>query len=99
MTDSWYINNNSKEEIDKNLQTLKATERRVDEETGPIKERVTRIEDKRKDLIKETSTIESVRNIMNEDKERDKIRKGMVKETLEKLERPNSERKKTYVGN
>ena len=56
-------------------------------------ERVTHIEDKRKDLIKERSTIESVRNIMNEDKERDKIRKGMVKETLEKFERPNSERK------
>ena len=39
MTDSWYINNNSKEEIDKNLQTLKGTNRRVDEENGPIKER------------------------------------------------------------
>ena len=63
------------------------------EKTNPIKERVTHIEDK------ERSTIESVRNIMNEGKERDKIRKGMVKETLEKLERPNSERKKTYVGN
>ena len=93
MTDSWYINNNSKEEIDKNLQTLKATERRVDEETGPIKERVTRIEDKRKDLIKETSTIESVRDIINEDKERGKIRKGMVKETLEKFERQNGGKK------
>ena len=93
MTDSWYINNNSKEEIDKNLQTLKATERRVDEETGPIKERVTRIEDKRKGLIKETSTIESVRDIINEDKERGKIRKGMVKETLEKFERQNGGKK------
>ena len=52
MTDSCYINNNSKEEIDKNLQTLKATNRRVEEEIGPIKERITHIEDKRKDLIK-----------------------------------------------
>ena len=70
-----------------------ATDVRVDGQTNPIEERVTRIEDKRKDLIKETSTIESVRNIMNEDKERDKIRKGMVKEKLEKFERPNSEKK------
>ena len=93
MTDSWYINNNSKEEIDKNLQTLKATNRRVDEENGPIKERVTCIEDKRKDLIKERSTIESVRDIINEDKEIGKIRKGMVKETLEKFERQNGEKK------
>ena len=59
--DSRYINNNSKEEIDKNLPTLKATNRRVEEETGPIKAKVTRIEDKRKDLIKERSTLESVR--------------------------------------
>ena len=81
MTDSWYINNNSKEEIDKNLQTLKATDRRVDEETGPIKERVTRIKDKGKDLIKERSTIESVKDIINEDKEIGKIKKGIVKET------------------
>ena len=36
---------------------------------------------------------------MNEDKERDKIRKGLVKEKLEKFERPNSEKKETYVGN
>ena len=45
--------------------------------------------------MKETSTIESVRDIINEDKERDKIRKGMVKETLESsnFERPNSEKK------
>ena len=93
MTDNWYINNNSKEEIDKNLQTLKATNRRVDKETGPIKERVTHIEDKRKDLIKERSTIESVRDIINEDKERGKIRKCMVKETLEKFERQNGEKK------
>ena len=84
MTDSWYINNNSKEEIDKNLQIFKATDKRVEEETGPIKERVTRIEDKRKDLIKEKSTIESIRDIINEDKERGMIRKGIVKEMLEK---------------
>ena len=45
--------------------------------------------------MKETSTIESVRDIINEDQERDKIRKGMVKETLESsnFERPNSEKK------
>ena len=53
MIDSWYINNNSKEE-----EEIDKTDRRVDEETGPIKERVTRIEDKRKDLIK--STIEKI---------------------------------------
>ena len=69
MTDNWYINNNKKEEIDKKLQTLKATDIKVDRQTNPIEERVTRIKDKRKDLIKKTSTIESVRNIMNEDKE------------------------------
>ena len=91
MTDSWYTNNNSKEEIDKNLQTLKATDRRVDEETGPIKEIVTCIEDKRKDLIKERSTI------INEDKERGMIRKGMVKETLEKFERQNGEKKEVIL--
>ena len=91
MTDSWYINNNSKKEIDKNLQTLKATDRRVDEETGPIKEIVTCIEDKRKDLIKERSTI------INEDKERGTIRKGMVKETLEKFERQNGEKKEVIL--
>ena len=95
MTNSCYINNNKKEEIDKNLQTLKATDIRVDRKTNPIEERVTRIEDKRKDFIKERSTIESVRDIINEDKERDKIRKGMVKETLESsnFERLNSEKK------
>ena len=69
MTDNWYINNNKKEEIDKKLQTLKATDIKVDRQTNPIEERVTRIKDKRKDLIKKTSTIESVRDIMNEDKE------------------------------
>ena len=97
MTDSCYINNNLKEEIDKNLQTLKAIDIRVDRKTNPIEERVTRIEDKRKDLIKEGSTIESVRNIMNEGKERDKIRKDMVKETLEKFERQNSEKNKEVI--
>ena len=61
------------------------------EKTNPIKERVTHIEDK------ERSTIESVRNIMNEGKERDKIRKGMVKETLEKFERQNSEKNKEVI--
>ena len=81
MTDSC----NSKKEIDKNLQTLKATNRKVIEETDPIKERVTRIEDKRKDLIKERSTIESVRDIINEDKEIGKIRKGMVKKNTRKF--------------
>ena len=59
MKDNWYINSNSKEVVDKNLQTLKATDKLVDEETGPIKERVTRIEDKIKDLTKERSTIEN----------------------------------------
>ena len=93
MIDSCYINNNLKEEIDKNLQTLKAIDIRVDRKTNPIEESITRIEDKRKDLIKEKSTIESVRNIINKDKERDKIKKGMVKEILDKLERPNSEKK------
>ena len=52
MTDNWYINNNSKDVVDKNLQMLKATDKIVDEETNPIKERVTRIKDKIKDLIK-----------------------------------------------
>ena len=66
MTNNWYINNNSKEIVDKNLKTLKATNSLVDEETSPIKERVTRIEDKRKDR----NTIKSVRDIINEDKER-----------------------------
>ena len=61
MTENWYINSNSKEVVDKNLQTLKATDRLVDEETSPIKERVTRIEDKIKDLTKERSTIENDR--------------------------------------
>ena len=61
------------------------------EKTNSIKERVTHIEDK------ERSTIESVRNIMNEGKERDKIRKGMVKETLEKFERQNSEKNKEVI--
>ena len=93
MTDGCHINNNSKEEIDKNLQTLKATNIRVDRKTNPTEKSVTRIEDKTENLIKERSTIESVRNIMNKDKERNKIRKGMVKETLEKFERPNSEKK------
>ena len=61
MTANWCINNSLKEDIDKNLQMLKATNRRVDEETNPIKERVTRIEDKIKDLTKERSTIENDR--------------------------------------
>ena len=39
VTDNWYINSNSKEVIDKNLQTLKATDRLADEETDPIKDR------------------------------------------------------------
>ena len=91
MTDNWYINNNRKDET--GLQTLKATDIRVDRKTNPIEERVTRIEDKTENFIKERSNIDSVRDIINEDKERDKIRKGMVKETLEKFERPNSENK------
>ena len=97
MTDSCYIKNNSKEEIDKNLQTLKATDIRVDRKTNPIEESTTRIEDRRKDLIKEKSTIESVRDIINEDKERGKIRKGMVKDTLEKFERQNGEKNKEVI--
>ena len=97
MTNSCYINNNKKEEIDKNLQTLKATDIRVDRKTNPIEERVTRIEDKRKDFIKERSTIESVKDIINENKERGMIRKGMVKDTLEKFERQNSEKNKEVI--
>ena len=89
------MNNNRKDET--SLQTLKATDIRVDRKTNPIEESITRIEDKRKDLIKEKSTIESVRNIINEDKERDKIKKGMVKEILEKFERPNSEKNKEVI--
>ena len=61
MTDNWYINSSLKEVIDKNLQTLKATNRLVDEKIGPIKERVTRVEDKIKYLTKERSTIENDR--------------------------------------
>ena len=91
MTDNWHINNNRKDET--GLQTLKATDIRVDRKTNPIEERVTRIEDKIENFIEERSNIDSVRDIINEDKERDKIRKGMVKETLEKFERPNSENK------
>ena len=97
MTNSCYINNNKKEEIDKNLQTLKATDIRVDRKTNPIEESTTRIEDRRKDLIKEKNTIESVRDIINEDKERGKIRKGMVKDTLEKFERQNGEKNKEVI--
>ena len=91
MTDNWHINNNKKEET--SLQTLKATDIRVDRKTNPIEERVTRIENKTENFIKERSNIDSVRDIINEDKERDKIKKGMVKKTLEKFERPNSENK------
>ena len=79
MTDNWYINSNSKEVVDKNLQMLKVTDRRVDGKIDPTKERVTRIKDR--------STIESVRDIINEDKERGKIRKGIVKEMIENIER------------
>ena len=86
MTNNWYINNNSKEIVAKNLQTLKATDRLVEEETSPIKERVTHIEDKRKDR----NTIKSVRDIINEDKERGKIRNGIVKEIIENIERQKS---------
>ena len=56
---------------------------RVDRKTDTITERVTRIE--------------SDKNIINEDKERDKIRKCMAKETLEKFERPNSEKKEDIL--
>ena len=59
MTNNWYINSNSKEVVDKNLQTLKATDRLVDGKTDPIKERVTRVEDKIKDLTKVRSIIEN----------------------------------------
>ena len=80
MTDNCFINSNSKEVVDKNLQTLKTTDRRDDTEISPIKEKATRIKD----------TIESVRDIINEDKERSKIRKGIVKEMIENIERQNS---------
>ena len=46
MIDNWHINNNRKDKTC--LQTLKATDIRVDRITNPIEERVTRIEDKRK---------------------------------------------------
>ena len=55
MTDNWYINSNSKEVIDKNLQMLKATDRKV----NPIKERVTRMTDRstiENDRLKEISS-------------------------------------------
>ena len=57
MIDSCYINNNSKEEIDKILQTLNATDVTVDRKPNPIEESTTRIEDKRKYFTKERSTI------------------------------------------
>ena len=37
MTDSWHINNNSKEEIDKNLQTLKATNEELKKKLAQLK--------------------------------------------------------------
>ena len=95
MTDNWHINNNRKDETD--LQTLKATDIRVDRKTNPIEERLTRIEDKRKDFIKERSNIESVKDIINEDKERGTTKKGMVKDTLEKFERQNGEKNKEVI--
>ena len=91
MTDNWHINNNIKDET--GLQTLKATDIRVDRKIDLVEERITHIEDKIENLIKERSNIDSVKDIINEDKERDKIKKGMVKETLQKFERPNSEKK------
>ena len=75
MTDNWYINSA------KNLQMLKTTDRTPDTEISPIKEKATRVKDR--------STIESVRDIINEDKERGKIRKGIVKEMIENIERQN----------
>ena len=63
MTDSWHINNNSKEEIDKNLPTLKAINRSVDEKTDPIKERVTCIEDKDRGKIKKGMVKRNTRKI------------------------------------
>ena len=42
MTDNWHMNNNRKDET--GLQTLKATDIRVDRKIDPIEERVTRIE-------------------------------------------------------
>ena len=80
MTNNWHINNNRKDE--KDLQTLKATNRKVIEETDPIKERVTHIEDKRKDPIKETSTIESVRDIINGDIKKEKM--SSLKQDIER---------------
>ena len=91
MTDNWRINNNRKDKT--GLQTLKTTNIRVDRKIDPVEERITRIEDKIENFIKERSNIDSVKDIINEDKERDKIKKGMVKETLQKFERPNSEKK------
>ena len=91
MTDNWHINNNRKDET--GLQTLKATDIRVDRKIDPVKDRITRIKEKIENFIKERSNIDSVRDTINEDKERDKIKKGMVKETLEKFERPNSKDK------
>ena len=46
MIDNWHKNNSNKEKIEMDLQTLKATDWRVDGKTDPIKERTTRIEDK-----------------------------------------------------
>ena len=37
MIDNWYINSNSKEVVDKNLQTLKATDRLVDEKLAQLR--------------------------------------------------------------
>ena len=53
MTDNWHINNNRRDKT--GLQTLKATDIRVDRKIYPITERVTRIE--------------SDRNIINENEE------------------------------
>ena len=100
MTENWYINNNSKEVIDKNLQTLKTTDKLADEETSPIKERVIRIEDKIKDLTKERSTIESVRDVIN-DRLKEMVEKQNNKEVSSSVQiickKLDTERQKSLI--
>ena len=72
MTHNWHINNNRKDET--GLQTLKAIDIKVDRKIDLVEERITRIEDKIENFIKERSNIDSVKDIINEDKERDKIK-------------------------
>ena len=94
MTDNWYINNSLKEDIDKNLQTLKATDRLVDEETGPIKERIKHIEDKLKDLTKERNTIENDRLKEMVEKQNNKEVSSLVQIICKKLD---TDRQKSLI--